>query len=295
MATAYQWMKVESSLPGSRESQSGVMGKGSGPQIDNQMIGTGLKSGTQDLGIKLSLLAQMLRCHRVLCTLLDGGQTSLAACCSVAQSCPTLYNPVDCSTLCSPVLYYLPEFAQTHVHWVDDAVQPSHPLSSPSPPALNPSQHQGLSQWVGSLYQGPKYWSFSFSISLSNEHSRLIFFRIDCFDLLAVQGTLKSLLQNHSSKVSILQHSVFISRVDHNLQKSGMFRWTQSEHQRKSKSVSTCHPTAWMRKAGTFKQVCSTWWGWQRGNNHTHNHAPNKSAPQSLQEPRKRELALTKS
>ena len=152
MTTAYQWMKVESSLPGSRVSQSAVMGKGSCPQINKQMIGTGPKSGTQDLGINLSFLAKILRCHRALCTLLDGGQTSLAVCCSVAQSCPALCNTMDCSTLCSPVLYYLPEFAQTHVHWVDDAVQPSHPLLFPSPPALTLSQHQGLFQWVGSSH-----------------------------------------------------------------------------------------------------------------------------------------------
>ena len=88
--------------------------------------------------------------------------------------------------------------------------QPSHPLSSPSPLAFNLSQHQGLFKRVSSSHQGPKYWSFSFSISPSNEYSGLIFFRMDCVDLLAVQGTLKSLLQHHSSKASILQqHSAF--------------------------------------------------------------------------------------
>ena len=85
----------------------------------------------------------------------------------------------------------------------------SHSLSSPSPPAPNPSQHQSLFQWVSSLYQVPKYWSFSFSISPSNEYLGLISFRMDCLDLLAVQGTLKSLLQHHSSKASILQCSAF--------------------------------------------------------------------------------------
>ena len=90
-----------------------------------------------------------------------------------------------------PVHHQLPEFTQTHVHRVSDAIQPSHPLSFPSPPAPNPSQHQGLFQWVS---WWPKYWSFSFSISPSNEHPGLISFRMDWLDLLAVQGTFKSLL-----------------------------------------------------------------------------------------------------
>ena len=108
-----------------------------------------------------------------------------------------------------PVHHQLPEFALTHVHQVGDAIQPSHPLSSPSPPTFNLSQHQGLFQWVSSLHQVAKYWSFSFSISPSNEHPGLISFRMDWLDLLAVQGTLKSLLQHHSSKSSIIQCSVF--------------------------------------------------------------------------------------
>ena len=116
---------------------------------------------------------------------------------------------MNCSTSVFPVLHYFSEFAQTHVHWVGDAIQPSHPLSSPSPPAFNLSQHQGLFQWVRSLHQVAKYWSFSFSISPSNEHSGLISLRMDWLDLLAVQGTLKSLLQHHSSKASILQCSAF--------------------------------------------------------------------------------------
>ena len=87
-----------------------------------------------------------------------------------------------------------PELAQTHVHRVSDAIQPSHPLSSPSPPAFNLSQRQGLFKWVNSLHQVAKYWSFSFSISPSNEYSGLISFKMDWLDLLAVQGTLKSSL-----------------------------------------------------------------------------------------------------
>ena len=119
------------------------------------------------------------------------------------SQCPTLCSPMDCSTPGFPVLHHLLEFAQTHVYWVGDAIQPSHPLLSPFPPALNLSQHQGLFQWVNSSRQV----SFSFNISPCNECSGLISFRMDWLDLLAVQGTLKSLLQHHSSKASILRLS----------------------------------------------------------------------------------------
>ena len=103
-----------------------------------------------------------------------------------------------------------PGAAQTHVHWVSDVIQPSHPLSPHSPLALNLSQHQGLFQWVSALHiRCPKYWSFSFGISPSNEYSGLTFFRIDRFDLLAVQGIRRSLLQHHNSKASILSFSAF--------------------------------------------------------------------------------------
>ena len=112
-----------------------------------------------------------------------------------------------------PVLHYLPGFAQTHVYWISDAIQPSHSLTSFYPPTFYLSQHQGLFQWVSSSQKywnsGPKYWSFSFSIGPSNEYSGLIFFRINWLDLLAVQGILKSLLQHHSSKASVLQRSAF--------------------------------------------------------------------------------------
>ena len=107
---------------------------------------------------------------------------------SVAQSCPTLCDPIDYSTSGFPVHHRLLELAQTHVHWVGDAIQPSHSLSSPSPPAFSLSQHQRLFQWVSSSHQVPKYWSYSFSISPSNEYYGLISFRIDRFGLLAVQG-----------------------------------------------------------------------------------------------------------
>ena len=116
---------------------------------------------------------------------------------------------MDCSTPGLPVHHQLPEFTQTHGHWVGDAIQPPHPLSSPSPPIFNLSQHQDLFKWVSSSHQWEKYWSFSFNISPSKEHSGLISLRMDWLDLLTVQGTLKSLLQHHSSKASILHCSAF--------------------------------------------------------------------------------------
>ena len=128
---------------------------------------------------------------------------------SVTQSCPTLCEPVDCSTPGLPVYHQLPEFTQPHVHWVGDAIQPFHPLSSPSPPTFSLSQHQGPFTWVSSSHQMAKVLEFfSLNISPSNEYSGLISFRMDWFDL-AVQGTLKSLLQYHSSKASILWRSAF--------------------------------------------------------------------------------------
>ena len=116
---------------------------------------------------------------------------------------------MDCSMPGFPVHHQLPELAQTHVHRVGNAIQPSHLLSSPSPPVFSLSQHQGLSNESVLHMRWPKCWSFSFSNSPSNEHSGLISFRIDWLDLLAVQGTLKSLLQHHSSKASVVQRSAF--------------------------------------------------------------------------------------
>ena len=101
---------------------------------------------------------------------------------SVAQSCLTLCDPMNCSTPGLPIHLQLPEFTQTHVHRVGDAIQPTHPLSSPSPPAPNPSQHQSLFQWVNLHMRWPKYWSFSFSISPSKEYPGLISFRMDWLD-----------------------------------------------------------------------------------------------------------------
>ena len=118
-------------------------------------------------------------------------------------------RPMNRSTPGFPVHHQLPEFTQTHVHQVGDAIQPPHPLSSPSLlPSIFPSIRVFSNESVLRI-RWPKYWSFSFSISPSNEYSGLISFRIDRFDLLAVQGTLKSLLQHHSSKASILWRSAF--------------------------------------------------------------------------------------
>ena len=130
---------------------------------------------------------------------------------SVAQSCPTPRDPMNCSTPGLPVHHQLLEFTQTRVHRVSDVIQPSHPRLSPSPPAPKPSQHQSLSNESTLHMRWPKYWSFHFSIISSKEIPGLISFRMDWLDLLAGQGTLKSLLQHHSSKASILQHSVFFT------------------------------------------------------------------------------------
>ena len=127
---------------------------------------------------------------------------------SVAQLCPTLCDPMDCSMLGFPVHHQLPELAQIHVHRVSDVIQPSHPLSYPSP-AFNLSQHLGLFQWVSSSHQVAKVLELQLQHQSFQWYLALISFRIDWFDLLAVQGTLKNLLQHHSSKASILRHSAF--------------------------------------------------------------------------------------
>ena len=129
------------------------------------------------------------------------------------------------------VHHQLPEFSQTHVHSVSDTIQPSHPLLSPSPPAPNLSQHLVFSNKSVLSIRWPKYWNLSFNISPSNEHPGLISFRMDWLDLLAVQGTLKSLLQHQSSKASILQClAFFIVQLSHPYMTTGktiaLTRWT---------------------------------------------------------------------
>ena len=126
---------------------------------------------------------------------------------SVPQSCVTLWDPMACSTPGFPHHQHL-ELAQTHFHQVGDAIQPSHPLSSPSLPAFSLSQDQGLFKWVSSSHQVAKGLEFQFQHCPSNEYSGLISFRMDLFDLFAVQGTVKSLLQHHSSK-----HQFFSAQV----------------------------------------------------------------------------------
>ena len=138
---------------------------------------------------------------------------------------------MDCSSSGFPVLYCLPEFAQIHVHCFNDAIQPSHPLSPPSPFDPNLPSIRVFSNESALCIRWPKYWSFSFSISPSNEYSEFISFRIDRFDLLAVQGTLKSLLQHHSSKASILPCSaLFMVQLSHAYMTTGktiaLTRWT---------------------------------------------------------------------
>ena len=131
--------------------------------------------------------------------------------CSVPKLCLTLWDFMDSSMLGLPVLHYLPKFVQVHIHCINDAIQPSHPLTPSSPSSLNLSQHQGVSHKSAVRVRWPKYWSFSFSISPSNEYSGLISLKIEWFDLLAVQGTFRSLLQHHSSKSSVLQPSDFFT------------------------------------------------------------------------------------
>ena len=118
--------------------------------------------------------------------------------------CLTLCDPMDCSMPGFPVHHHLPELAQTHVHRVGDAIQPSHSLSSPFPPTFNLSQHRVFSKESVLHIRWQKYWSFSFSISPSNKYSGLISFRMDWFDLLAIQGTLNSLPTPQLKSISSL-------------------------------------------------------------------------------------------
>ena len=128
---------------------------------------------------------------------------------SVAQSCPTPCSPMGCRTPGFPVHHQIPEFTQTYVHWVSDAIQPSHPLSSPSPLTFNLSQQQGLFKWVSSLHQVAKILELQFQYQSFQWILELISFRMGWLDSLVVQGTLKSLLQHHSSETSILWNSAF--------------------------------------------------------------------------------------
>ena len=140
---------------------------------------------------------------------------------SVAQLCPTFCDPMNHSTPGLPVHHQLPGFTQTHIHRVGDAIQSSHPLSSPSPPAFSLSQQHGLFQWVGSSHQWPKYWSFSFNIIPSYEHPGLTSFRMDWLDLLAVQrdsqesSPTPQFKSINSSALSLLYSPTLTSIHDH--------------------------------------------------------------------------------
>ena len=160
-----------------------------------------------------------------------------------------------------PVHHQLPEFTQTHAHRVGDAIQPSHPLSSPSPPAPSPPSIRVFSNESTLHIRWPKYWSFSCSISPSSEHPGLISIRMDWLGLLAVQGTLKSLLQHHSSKASIFRSSAFFTvQLSHPYMTTGkttaLTRWTfvgkvmSLLFNMLSRLVITFHP---MRATGTLK------------------------------------------
>jgi len=139
---------------------------------------------------------------------------------------------MNCNTPGLPVHQQLLEFTHTHVHLVSDAIQPSHPLLSPSPPAPNPSQHQSLFQWVNSLHEVAKVLEFQLQHQSFQWTPRTdLYFRMDWMDLLAVQGTLQNLLQHHSSKASILLHSAFfIVQLSHPYMTTGktiaLTRWT---------------------------------------------------------------------
>ena len=153
---------------------------------------------------------------------------------SVTQSCPTLCDPMNCSTPGLPVHHQLPKFTQTHGHQVSDAIQPTHLLSSPSPPAPNPSQHQSLFQWVSSLHQVTKVLELQLQHQSFQWICRIDFFRIDWFDRLAVQGTLKSLLQHfesiNSSALSLLYGPILTSVRDY--WKNHSFNYTNLCQQR---------------------------------------------------------------
>jgi len=124
----------------------------------------------------------------------------------VVQTCShvRLFGPMDCSTPGFPIIHHLPELAQTHVHWVGDAIQPSHLLSSPSSPVFNLSQHQGLSNDSAHPIRWPKYWNFSFNISPSNEHSGLISFRMDWLDLLQSKGLSRVFSNTTDQSINLL-------------------------------------------------------------------------------------------
>ena len=163
---------------------------------------------------------------------------------------------MDCSTPGLPVHHQLPELTQTHVHWGSDVIQPSHPLSPPSPPAFNLSQHRGLFQWIVLHIRWPEYWGFSFNISPFNEYSGLISFMMDWLNLLAIQGTLRSLLQHQSSKASILRCTAYfnLNKIILNMTKiNASVNWDMKQN--------------YQLKEGKlwYKKTCSEYWNHKQG------------------------------
>ena len=164
--------------------------------------------------------SQDVKCHCLIFTLLSSVHFS-----SVAQLCPILCDAMNYSMPGLPVHHQLLEFTQTHDHWVHDAIQPSHLLSSPSPPALSLPSIRVFSNDSALHIRWPKYWSFSFDISPSNEHPGLISFRMDWLDLLAVQGILKSLFKSISSLVLSLPYGPTLTSI-HAYWKNHSFDYT---------------------------------------------------------------------
>ena len=161
------------------------------------------------------------------------------------------FNPMDSSMSGFLDIHYLLEFSQTHVHWVSDAIQPSHPLLPPSPPTFSLSQHQGHFQHVPLHIRWPKYWSFS--ISPANKYSGLISLRIDWFDVLAIQETLVSLLQNHNLEASILQDLAFFMVLLSNL--SVREYWKDNRFNNRFSYMDLCC----QRDVSAFLMCCLGW------------------------------------
>ena len=165
---------------------------------------------------------------------------------TIIKLCLTLCDPMGCSTPGFLLFHHHPELAQTHIHWVGGVIQPLCPLLSPSLPSMFPSIRFFANESVLHI-SWPKYWSFSFSISSSNEYLGLISFRIDYFDLLTIQGMIKSLPQCHSSKASILWHSAFFMvQLSHPYMTN---RKKQTNNNKKKNNV------AWTRRAFVGKAM----------------------------------------
>ena len=202
----------------------------SSPITSWQIVGENVEILTGFIFLSSKITADGDCSHEIKRHLLLGRKTmrNLVQFISVTQSCPAVCDPMDCSTPGFPVHHQLPKLAQTHVHQVSDAIQPALLCR---PPLLLPSLFPSFRVFSNesALHIGwPKYWSFSSNISPSNEYSGLISFRMDCFDLLAVQGTLKSLLQHRSSKASIRHSAFFMVQLSYPYMTTGKtIAWTR--------------------------------------------------------------------